>query len=185
MNRIKILTLVTLFVLLITACKSHKKEEINLINKLESDINSSMNTTFDEKKVVDFVEACKKYAENYPGDTVCSSLLLKSGRLAMNLKLPEKADEAIILFDKVVKEYSNSKDAPVALFMKGFYIENNMKNIEKAGETYREFLRKYPNHLLAKDAKTSLENLGKPLEQIIKEFEAKQKDSLLVKSNKK
>jgi outer membrane protein assembly factor BamD (BamD/ComL family) len=185
MNRIKIFVFATFMVFLFSSCKSHKKEDLNLINKIENDINSSMNTKFDEKKVNDYIEACKKYSENYPGDTVCSTLLLKSGRLAMNLPVREKADEAIVYFDKVVKEYSHSKDAPVALFMKGFYIENNMKDIQKAGETYREFLRKYPNHMLAKDAKTSLDNLGKPLEQVIKEFEAKQKDTSLVKVTKK
>ena len=55
-----------------------------------------------------------------------------------------------------------------------------MKNLQKAGDAYREFLRKYPNHPLAKDAKTSLDNLGKPLDEIIKEFEAKHKDSTTV-----
>ena len=33
------------------------------------------------------------------------------------------------------------------------------------------FIDKYPDHELADDAATSIKNLGKPIEEIIKEFE--------------
>ena len=177
MKRIKTLSLITLVIFTLSACRSHKTEDLSLLKKLETDLNSSMNIKVDDKKVTDYVDACKKFVGSYPGDSVCSTLLLKAGRLEMNLTAKDRADESIILFDQVDQDYPHSKEAPVAMFMKGFYLENNMKNIQKAGDTYREFLRKYPNHQLAKDAKASLDNLGKPLDQIIKEFEAKHKDS--------
>jgi outer membrane protein assembly factor BamD (BamD/ComL family) len=159
--------------IMLTACKSAKKEELVKINTLETEILASMNTKFDEKKAQTFIDECRKFAEKYPKDTACATYLFKAGRLAMNLPIPEKANESLIIFDKLLTDYPNAKDAPLALFMKAFFLENNMNNIEKAGETYREFIRKYPNHMLAADAKNSLDNLGKPLEQIIKSFEEK------------
>lgn len=182
MNKINTIIPLTLLIMFVCSCNSKKKEALSNLKKMENEINASMSTKFDEKKADDYIEACKKFAENYPEDTSCSNVLFKAGRLAMNLQQSDKADESVVLFDKVITNYPKSKDAPLALFMKGFYLENNMKNLSKAAEAYKEFLSKYPNNQLAKDAQNSLDNLGKPLDQVIKEFQAKQKDTSSVKS---
>jgi TolA-binding protein len=175
---------VSFLLYVLTGCKSHKKEDIAKLIKLENDINSGMNTKFDETKADSYIEACKKFAESYPDDTLSASYIFKAGRMAMNLQEPEKANESIILFDKLIKDYPESKDAPLALFMKAFYLENNMKNLKQAEETYKEFLKNYPKHQLAPDAQKSIEFMGKPLEQIIQEFQAKTQDTAKTKTLK-
>ena len=47
---------------------------------------------------------------------------------------------------------------------------------DKAKPLYEEFLKKYPQHELAQSVQFSLSNIDKTPEQIIKEFEAKNKD---------
>lgn len=174
-----------LSIFILTSCKSSKKHDIEIIAKLEADINNSMSLKFDEKKAVAYIDACKKFANDYATDTASASYLFKAGRIAMNLQESEKANESIIIFDKLLKEFPNAKDAPLAMFMKAFYLENNLKNIKMAEETYREFLRKYPKHQLAPDAQKSLEYIGKPIETIIKEFKEKNGDTLATKAAEK
>ena len=170
--------LLVISAMLIVSCKTSKNKEKDNLNKLESEVTISMNTKLDENKLMAFIEATKKYADEFPADSASASdYLFKAGRLAMNLQEAEKADQTIILFDKLLKSYPKSKDAPMAMFMKAFYLENNMKNLKMAEETYREFLKKYPNHMLAPDAQKSIEYMGKPLETIIKEFKEKEKDT--------
>ena len=79
----------------------------------------------------------------------------------------------------------------MCLFFKGFVYENMLKDLDKARETYLQFIEKYPKDDFADDAQMALLNLGKTPEMLIKEFEARQKaDSLriadsLVKVKKK
>lgn len=56
-----------------------------------------------------------------------------------------------------------------------FIYENQLHGAEKAKKLYEEFMKKYPDHELAKDVKFSLDHIGKSDEELIKEFEAKQK----------
>jgi hypothetical protein len=48
-----------------------------------------------------------------------------------------------------------------------------MNNKNKAKEVYQQFIDKYPNHNLARDAKVSIENMDIPLDELIKKFEGK------------
>ncbi len=76
--------------------------------------------------------------------------------------------EATKLLDKLVTNYPDSKAAPYGLFLNGFIFENNEYDLAKAKTRYELFLQKYPNHKLANSVKSSLKNLGKSPEDIIK-----------------
>jgi len=73
--------------------------------------------------------------------------------------------------------YRSYEKAPQALFLAGFIYENDLKNLDKAKDMYNTFMKKYPNDTLAASVKFSLENLGKPADEIIKSFEGKEEDS--------
>jgi tetratricopeptide (TPR) repeat protein len=101
-------------------------------------------------------------------------LLLKAAGLAKTIDNPQKSIE---LYQKVVVGLPQHKKAPTALFMIGFVYENDLNNLEKAKQTYEQFLQQYPNDPdFADDAKTSLTMLGKTPEEIIREFEQKQQE---------
>ena len=62
--------------------------------------------------------------------------------------------------------------------MIGFVYETDMNDLDKAKSTYESFLQKYPNDPdFADDAQTALKMLGRSPDDIIKEFEQKQKES--------
>jgi outer membrane protein assembly factor BamD (BamD/ComL family) len=77
----------------------------------------------------------------------------------------EQWSEAEKYFQKILDEYPDGMYSSKALFMVGFVNANYLKNFEKARKYYTEFLKKYPNHDLADDAKYELENLGKDINE--------------------
>jgi len=72
-------------------------------------------------------------------------------------------------------QFPNSKEAPQALFMKGFTLDDGLGNKQAAKPVYEEFLKKYPKNDFADDTKFLLENINKTDEEIIKQFDNKKK----------
>ena len=61
------------------------------------------------------------------------------------------------------------------MFLQGFIYETQLNDTSKARVIYEQVIQKYPNTQFAIDSKASIDNLGKTPEQLIKEFEAKNK----------
>ena len=104
--------------------------------------------------------------------------LFKAADISMNITKPL---QSIDLLNRVMLNYPDFKKAPDCMFLKAFIYENQTHELEKAEKTYNEFLQKYPNNEFAPSAKASVENLGVPIETLIKSFENKNritKDSL-------
>jgi TolA-binding protein len=73
-----------------------------------------------------------------------------------------------------VQQYAGYKKMPETIFLLAFVYENQMNNEKMATELYQRFMTDYPEHTLYKDAKASIDNMGKSLEELIKSFEEKQ-----------
>ncbi|RKY83074.1 hypothetical protein DRQ09_10630 [candidate division KSB1 bacterium] len=98
---------------------------------------------------------------------------------AQKLQSENKFKKSAKLYEKLLKDYPESKHYPSSLFMLGFLYANNIKDYDKARKYYEEFLKKFPNHELADDVEFELKNLGKPISEIdnlIKETERNQKN---------
>ena len=76
-------------------------------------------------------------------------------------------------FQKVHADFPNYKKADLALFYQGFLLENYMGQHEKAKAVYESFLLTYPQHELSETVKLSIQQLGIPLEELVKQFEEK------------
>lgn len=118
----------------------------------------------------DLVQAYIDFADTYKEDGRSPGYLFSAGNLAMNLNQPDKALE---IFNRVIFQYPNYEKAPDCLFLMGFITENQLQNYSKAIEIYQDFLARYPDHDFADDARISIDNMGKPLDELVKEFEAK------------
>lgn len=57
------------------------------------------------------------------------------------------------------------------MFLKAFVLENQAQKYDQAKEVYEEFILLYPGHVMADDARYSIENMGKTPEELIEEFE--------------
>jgi outer membrane protein assembly factor BamD (BamD/ComL family) len=120
------------------------------------------------------LKAYAEFAEKFPEDTRSEEFLYKAAELANSMG---KTAAALDYYHSFCEKYPQSKKAPYALFLQAFIYENQLKNLDKARELYNGFLTTYPDHELAKDARFSLNNLGKSEEELIKMFEEKNKDT--------
>ncbi|MFI5220790.1 MAG: tol-pal system YbgF family protein [Bacteroidia bacterium] len=154
----KIIYLIPFIIIALASCESPKEKKIKQIQKLE--VNDSM---FSPKRLEDLKVAYLDFAGKYPDDERSPDYLSKASQVCMALG---QSDYAIQLLQTVIDQYPKSKKSEEALFRQGYLYENNLQNLVKAKNAYQEFLKKYPNSELAKDAKFSLENLGKSPEEL-------------------
>ena len=146
-----------------------KKMIENMVEKLRNDTSSKQpNMALYKQSALTY----DKFAEAFPNDSQTIDYLFKSAELHRSLK---EFDVAVTIYEKIVKSVTaNSKQAN-CLFLMGFTYENELNQKEKAKQYYNEFLEKYPKHELIESVKFSLKNIDKPMEEIIKEFEQKNK----------
>ncbi|MEL6867397.1 MAG: tetratricopeptide repeat protein [Bacteroidota bacterium] len=122
----------------------------------------------DQGMAREYVDASELYALINPTDAQSGDILFKAGETARSTRNFAKA---ISIYDWIYKQYPNYEKAPQALFLKGFTLDNDLKQVDQAKAIYEEFLKKYPNDDFADDTKFLLGNIGKSDEEIIKSFE--------------
>ncbi|MCX6243971.1 MAG: tetratricopeptide repeat protein [Bacteroidetes bacterium] len=177
MKKLTYLTLV-LLVAILSGCGPSREKSASNIDGLEKRLFSPMSTGFDQAKADSLLAAYELFVKRFPDDSLSLKFSFKAANLAMNLNNSAKAIE---LFDKFMEKYPDNPKASVSMFFKAYIYENQLKNLDKAKELYLQFVEKYPNSDFANDARVAMENLGKSPEQMVREFEAKQKaDSIRV-----
>ena len=177
MKKFAFLTLIS-FVAFLTSCSPSKEKSAATITSLETRLFSPAATGFDKVKADSLLASYESFIKHFPEDSLTMKYTFKAANLAMNMN---DATHAIALFDKFMEKYPDNAKARVSMFFKAYIYENQIKNLEKAKEVYLQFIEKYPDGEFAADARIALQNLGKSPEQMVREFEEKQKvDSLKI-----
>lgn len=112
------------------------------------------------------------FGDSYPEAAESANLLFKAAEVSLGMN---QATRSLALYEKVYTNYPEFEKRPFALFLQAFIYENNLGRLDDAKATYEKFLVEYPEHAMADDATYSLANLGKSPDELIKEFEAKNK----------
>ncbi len=120
-----------------------------------------------------YVDACEAYALGFPNAPDAPSYLFRAAEIAKSIQTYPKL---MSLYDWIINKYPNYEKTPTTFFLKGFVLENDLKNNEKAEEVYNEFLKKYPKHDLVDDVQFLLENINKSDEEIRQLIEQKQEE---------
>jgi outer membrane protein assembly factor BamD (BamD/ComL family) len=159
------------------SCSPSKEKLDKEIKEAETQMfgNDKLKFIPDTANIIVAIKAYEKYAANFKEDSMSAEYLFRAADLYRALSKPE---QSIALYDRIRTEFPNSHRAPYSLFLKAFIYENEKRDIAKAEEMYKSFLAEYPNHTLADDAEISLKNLGTPAEELIKQFEQLNSDSL-------
>ena len=160
-------------VILIAGCgvNSEKKKALDRIGVNEARIFGDSTATIpDQKTGMEMIQAYADYANAWPKDTISAEFLFKGAEIAMNLNQPGMAME---YYNRILLYYPEFKKRPYCIFLQAFILENQMNQYDQAKARYQEFIDKYPDHVLARDAQKSIENMGKPIEELIKEWEEK------------
>jgi TolA-binding protein len=165
--------LLVLSVILVTGCgvNSEKKKMLSRIAANEAKIFGDSTATIpDQKTGMEMVQAYTDYANAWPKDTISAEFLFKGAEIAMNLN---QSAMAIEYYNRILLSYPAFKKRPYCLFLQAFILENQMNLYDQAKARYQEFIDKYPDHPLVKDAAASIENMGKPIEELIKQWDQK------------
>jgi tetratricopeptide (TPR) repeat protein len=140
------------------------------------DIRSNLTDTstgrLDLVKVNEFVNIIELFVMANPTNDQSPSYLKLAAEVVNSVKVFPRA---IQFYDWILTKFPNSKEAPQALFMKGFTLDDGMRNKAAAKPVYEEFLKKYPDNDFADDTEFLLSNINKSDEEIIKQFEDKKK----------
>jgi len=170
MNNNFVLILFCMIVLF--SCKPANDEQSTLtkINKLEkliygNDLESSATT----EDLMELSKMYQNYANNY-AEQKAPEYFFKAAEVE---KTMGNFENSIELFDQIIEEHADHDKVPIALFYKGFIYENDIIDLNAANKCYFDFVEKYPEHELIESVKFSMRNLGKPIDQIIQEFDAK------------
>lgn len=126
------------------------------------------------KSAQSYVDACEAYALAYPGSKEAAEYLYKGTEVSRTLRTFSKS---LSMYDWILDQYPDFEKAPTAMFLKGFIIENELKNNDLAREVYNAFLEKYPDHQLRDDVQFLLDNIGKTDEEIMEMIEKNKKPS--------
>ncbi|RLD62386.1 MAG: hypothetical protein DRJ01_06205 [Bacteroidetes bacterium] len=153
--------------------KSDKNSEISKIKELETQIYNESTNSINKKAVTDLLDAYSNFVKNFANDSLAPEYLFKAGEIAMNTHM---GTQSVFYFNKLQNNYPTYKKIPYCIFLQAFVYDSQLKKYDKAKEYYNLFITKYPNNELVKDAKASIKNLGKSLDEIIKEFENKKGD---------
>ncbi len=160
-------------VLLFAGCgiNSEKKKVLDRIAACEAKIYGDSTATIpDEKTGMEMIQAYTDYSNAWPKDTISAEYLFKGAEIAMNMN---KSAMAIDYYNRILLNYPDFKKSAYCVFLQAFILENQMNQFDQAKSRYEEFIDKYPDHVLAKDARASIDNMGKPIEDLIKEWDKK------------
>jgi outer membrane protein assembly factor BamD (BamD/ComL family) len=171
-------SLIVLISVLLFSCGENRDESIKKIKDLESRLLKDSINAKDEVSAYNLEIAYLDFATKFPKDPEAAEYIFKAANLDMNLNMGQKA---IVNLDKFLSLYGDHAHAPEALFYKAYIYDNQLNDDAKAGEIYREFIKKYPTHAFAADAEASIRNLGKSNEELIREFEQMNADSTKAK----
>lgn len=162
--------LVVFLLCLVVACQSDQELHLNKINNLQLQlVDADLKTNLEVAQ--DLVAVIENYVSKYPDSTTMPDYYMQLGDLYTHaLRLPVKG---LYFFQKVHADFPNYEKAAVALFYQGFVLENYMGKQEHAKAMYESFLITYPQHELSETVKLSIQQLGIPLEELIKQFEEK------------
>lgn len=166
--------LFAIYCLLLTlaSCTSDQQKLQQVIAAKEKELYGDSTMVMDFAKAKDMISLYSDFVKKYPDDKNAEDYLFKAGEVSMGAM---QSNVAIKYFEQYYEKYPKAEKAPYSLFMQGFIYETQVKNIEKAKWCYEKFIRDFPTHKLAEDAKYSIANLGKSEEELIREFEAKLK----------
>jgi tetratricopeptide (TPR) repeat protein len=184
MPKIKLLILLLIPALLLTACSKESEDSILLSakSKLEEGKKFDTDSKPEEAKKAygEAIEIYKKFLSEYPASPKAPEVYSSIAKIYVdNLR---DYPNAIKYYEELNQKHPSTKESKYGMFMVAFIYDEMLKDKDKAKENYRKFLDKYPkdedpNEKMSESARMMLQMLdeNRSIEDIIKNT---QKDSV-------
>ncbi|MEN3041430.1 MAG: tetratricopeptide repeat protein [Bacteroidia bacterium] len=175
------LTLVSSLITFTIGCSPHLPE-LDEIDELQKKLRVLLNSQGAQSSVfmTTALELARKeeaFVKKYPNHPVVPKLLIESAEIYGTYF--GDAQKAVELLREVDRRFRHKSPlAPKALFYEAFLYETMLNDTAKARQRYEDFLQYYPDHELARDARLSIQNLGRSpselMQQILKQSQSPQ-----------
>ena len=124
------------------------------------------NNVVSNSRLLELKTLCEEFDKNYYNDERVEPVLQKGIRASMSLK---SYADAIVLMDKIIKDYGTEEKMPSLLFQKAFiYSESNW--LGEADKLYSKIIKRYPNSPYAEQSKAAQELLFLSPEELNEKF---------------
>ena len=164
MNTLKKIFGIVVATAVLTACQSGKSKLNEEIAALETEIS----TGYDAVKMEKLSVLYQEYINKFPQDSMVVEYLFRSG--AMNIIL-RKGSEALSDFTILIDKFPQNPYIAEAYYYRAYVYEDIIYDIASAKFAYQDFITRFPEHQLARDAALSIQYLGKSPEEILASFE--------------
>ncbi len=160
--------LLLLSILSVFACANQKRQEaLDKIKDAEKKLTADL-SNLDVNAAKALIIEYDTFIAAYPKDTASANLMFKAGDLSQGIG---EYGKAIKYWGDLREGFPTYRLTPDGMFLQAFTYENSLQDKDNAKRYYSMFLEKYPNHELAASAKTSLEQIDIPLEELVKSFQ--------------
>ena len=170
------------FIIFASACKQNGKQAtappdkdtcVAQIKKLELKMKGE--TQLDNATATQVIQRYTDFSVAFPNDSNSADYLFKAGEVSTAIG---KYPQALSYYQTICNKYPNYKYVVESVFLQGYIYDTFLKDTAKARTYYQEVITKYPNATFAQDAKSEIQNLGKSDDELVKEFEAKDKKQI-------
>lgn len=136
---------------------------------------------FDRRRLMGLRDVYAAYAERFPLDSLAPDMLRKAAATSGDVGEHEKA---VMLYDRLIKNYPQWHRTPDVYYFRAFEIENGLKKKGEAKTAYEEFIAKYPDNQFADDAKKMIEYMQYSDEELMEKFRKMNPDTASVEAKK-
>ena len=128
-------------------------------------------TVFDRRGAQALLDVYKAFAKAYSTDSMAPEYLFRAAGMSKGLGQPQ---DAVQLYDRIIKDYPSWKRNVDVLYMKALTLDDDLDRLGEARLAYQQVINNFPDHPFARDAKVMMQNLGLTDEELIAKFKAMQ-----------
>lgn len=121
----------------------------------------------DKRRAKEICDVYLAYAAEHPLDTLTPEFIFRAAQVSTGMG---KNNDAIKLYDRLIRNYPGWKKMPETKFMKGFTLENHMDQRGAATDAYNVLIYDHHDHPLADQAKQLIENMSYSDEELIEKW---------------
>jgi tetratricopeptide (TPR) repeat protein len=115
------------------------------------------------------VKRYRDYVSMNPRDSISADYLFKAADLSIGIG---NFEASINFLTRLTEDFPKYDKIVEIWLFKGFVYENYLNNHAEAVSTYERLIEKFPNHRLAKDAQSAIDNLTLTEEELMEKFKA-------------
>ncbi|HMQ74626.1 MAG TPA: tetratricopeptide repeat protein [Flavobacteriales bacterium] len=124
-------------------------------------------TVFDRRGAQALLDVYKAYAKAFPTDSMAPEYLFRAAGMSKGLGQPQ---DAVLLYDRIIKEYPKWGRLADTYYLRAFTIDADLKEKGRAKTAYEEVINRFPDHRFAQDARAMIQNLQYTDEELIERF---------------